>query len=301
MPISAINTTTSELAQLVDRLTMSNGVFETANPGLALVRLSEAVGPMISVQEPALCVIVQGRKQVTLGEEQYIYDDEHYMLVSVDLPITGQVLEASPERPYLSLRLDLDLKIVADLLAAGAEVKPSEGRALSVSRLEPELIDSLTRLVKLLDTPQHVAALSPLIEREILYRLLVSPGGDQLRQIALGWGSAARIARATDLLRRKFAHPLKMEELATEVGMSISGLHHHFKQVTAMSPLQFQKRLRLQEARRLMFSEGLDASGAAFQVGYESPSQFNREYRRLFGAPPVQDVSRLKERVLTTV
>jgi AraC-like DNA-binding protein len=243
-----------------------------------------------------LCVVAQGAKEVLLAEETYRLDSAQYLLVSVDLPVAARVVEASPGRPYLAVRISLDPAVVGELLADGMTAEPlgSPARGLAVTPVEPPLLDAVTRLAALLDSPQDVVPLAPLVLREITYRLLTGSQGSRLRQIASAGGPAHRIARAIRWLKDHFADPLRIESLAKHVKMSPSAFHLHFKGVTAMSPLQYQKQLRLQEARRLMLGEGLDAAEAAFRVGYESPSQFSREYRRMFGAPPRQDVAALK-------
>jgi AraC-like DNA-binding protein len=217
-------------------------------------------------------------------------------LVSVDLPVAARVVEASPGRPYLAVRIALDTAVVGELLADGTAAPPlgPPARAIAVTPVGPPLLDAVRRLVALLDAPQDVGPLAPLVLREITYRVLAGPQGSRLRQIASAGAPAQRIARAIRWLKDHFADPLRVESLAKRVGMSPSAFHLHFKGVTALSPLQYQKRLRLQEARRLMLGEGLDAAEAAFRVGYESPSQFSREYRRLFGAPPRRDVAALQ-------
>jgi AraC-like DNA-binding protein len=248
------------------------------------------------VYEPSLCVVAQGAKEVLLADETYRLDPAGSLLVSVDLPVAARVVEASPRRPYLAVRLALDPAVVGDLLADGTTAPPlgPPARGLAVTPVEPPLLDAVSRLVALLDSPQDVGPLAPLVLREITYRVLTGPQGSRLRQIASAGAPAQRIARAIRWLKDHFADPLRIESLARHVRMSPSAFHLHFKSVTALSPLQYQKRLRLQEARRLMLGEGLDAAEAAFRVGYESPSQFSREYRRLFGAPPRQDVAALK-------
>jgi AraC-like DNA-binding protein len=288
----------SELVALIARTATHDGAHDTPIPGLAMTRASAPSDAVLMIQEPCLCLIAQGKKRVALGTEELLYAPDRFLMVSVGVPITGRVVEATPERPYLGIRLEFDPTLLASLVVEVDGGEPSEmGGALgiSVGQLEPALRDAMVRLLRLLDTPRHIPMLAPLIQREILVLLLLGPEGGRLRDIARHNGHAYRIARAIDLLRRDYARPIRVEEIAREVGMSVSGLHHHFKAVTAMSPLQFQKRLRLQEARRLMLGEGMDAAGAAFQVGYESPSQFSREYRRLFGAPPRQDVTRIRE------
>lgn len=293
MPDSATHRNANELAALVERHTRADGTHDTVLPNLTLMRVSARAEPTHIVQEPALCVIAQGSKRVMLGDEALVYDAGRFLLASLDLPVAGEVLDCDAGRPYLALRLAIKPTLVAEFAEGGAPAAPT-GLGMSVSPLDDGMLDALVRLLRLLDDPAHLPALAPLVEREILVRLLVGPQGARLREIALGAGGSHRVAQAVEILRRDFALPLRVEAIAREVGMSPSGLHHHFKTVTAMSPVQFQKRLRLQEARRLMLGEGLDAASAAFRVGYESPSQFSREYRRLFGAPPVQDVSRLR-------
>ena len=251
-----------------------------------------------SVSIPAFCVIAQGSKEVLLGSDRYQYDPMHYLLATVELPIVSQILEASKEQPYLSLRLDLDPTLVSSVMVeAGHPSSRSRAdvKAIDVSPLDANLLDAVVRLVRLLDSSAEAHVLAPLIKREIIYRLLIGEQGNRLRHIAVLGGYTHHIARAVERLRRDFNQPLRIESIARELGMSVSGFHHHFKSVTAMSPLQFQKQLRLQEARRLMLGENLDATSAAYRVGYDDASHFNREYKRLFGAPPMRDVERLRE------
>ncbi|MCY1506120.1 HTH-type transcriptional activator RhaS [compost metagenome] len=287
-----------ELVQLIERFTGQDGAQPTAIPGLTLFRASQPSEPLHCLYEPALGLVVQGRKQAVLGEETYHYGPSEYLVVSVDLPVIGQVTEASLEVPFLSLRLDLDPKeisaLLMDLPIPPAAPQPCP-RCLSVSGLGAPLQDAVLRLVRLLEAPEDIPALAPLVRREILYRLLRGEQCAQLRQIASSGTQGHRIGRAVNWLRQNFHQPLQIERLANEVNMSTSALHHHFKAMTAMSPLQFQKHLRLQEARRLMLVEALDAASAGGRVGYESPSQFSREYSRLFGAPPLRDIARLRQ------
>jgi AraC-like DNA-binding protein len=266
-------------------------------PGLYVSRASTPLKSIHNVLEPSLCVVVQGSKEYLLGESRYRYDPFHYLLVTVDAPYVGQVLEASRERPYLSLRLELDPSVVGSVLVEAGHAAPlgaADARAIGVSPLGVDLLDAVIRLVRLLDSPAEAHIIMPLITREIIYRLLIGEQGARLRRLAAVGGYTSRIARAVERLRGDFAQPLRIERLAGELGMSVSGLHHHFRAVTALSPLQFQKRLRLQEARRLMLSEGLNAAGAAYRVGYRDASHFNREYKSLFGVPPMRDVRRLR-------
>jgi AraC-like DNA-binding protein len=268
-------------------------------PGLTLYRSSAPSDHNAVVYVPALCIVVQGAKEVVVGGEAYRYDPARSLLVSVDLPAYTRVVEATPDRPCLAIRISLDLAVVGEFLADGmaASLPGPATRGLALTHVEPPLFDAVGRLVALLDTPQDIAPLAPLVLREITYRLLTGPQGLRLRQIAAAGAPAQRIAKAIRWLKDHFAHPLRVESLAKQVKMSPSAFHLHFKGVTALSPLQYQKRLRLQEARRLMLGEGFDAAEAAFRVGYDSPSQFSREYRRLFGAPPRQDVAALKAQV----
>ncbi|KJH72899.1 AraC family transcriptional regulator [Aliterella atlantica] len=266
--------------------------------GLHFNRSSSPVEACHSLSIPAFCVIAQGSKEVLLGNDRYQYDPMNYLLATVELPIVSQILEASWERPYLSLRLDLDPILVGSVMVeAGHSASRSRAdvKAIDVSPLDANLLDAVVRLVRLLDAPTEAYVLAPLIKREIIYRLLIGAQGDRLRQIAVLGGYTHHIARAIAWLRKDFNQPLRIETIARELGMSVSGFHHHFKSVTAMSPLQFQKQLRLQEARRLMLGEKLDATSAAYQVGYDDASHFNREYKRLFGVPPMRDVERLRE------
>jgi AraC-like DNA-binding protein len=246
---------------------------------------------------PAFCVIAQGSKEVFLGDDRYQYDPAHYLLATVELAVVSQVLEASKEWPYLSLRLDLDPTLVGSVIVEAGQPSPrSQGnvKAIAVSPLDAGLLDAVVRLVRLLDSPGDARVLLPLVTREIVYRLLMGEQSSRLRHIAVEGGYTDRIARAVERLRNDFDRPLRIDSIARELNMSVSGLHHQFKAVTAMSPLQFQKRLRLQEARRLLLGEHLDAASAAYRVGYDDPSHFNREYKRLFGAPPMRDVERLR-------
>ena len=266
--------------------------------GLFLNRASSPTGPLHAVSQPCFCVIAQGSKETLLGERRYRYDPYHYLLVTAELPIAGHVLEASEERPYLSLRLDLDASLVSSVMVEAGYTSPrsrADVRAIDVSPLSAHLLDAAVRLVRLLDVPGEAPVLAPLITREIVYRLLTGAQGDRLAYIAVLNGHRHRIAQAVRRLRDGFDQTLRIEHLAEELGMSPSSFHYHFKAVTEMSPLQFQKQLRLQEARRLMLGEDLDAATAGYRVGYDDASHFNREYKRLFGRPPMRDVERLRK------
>ena len=288
----------SELAGRIDRLTSENGETSTAIPFLRLHRFSRSYKPTHVLIEPSLCIVAQGTKRVMLGDGVYHYDASHYLLVSVDLPCVSAVVEASPDVPYLGLRIMLDPAGIGALLMETRLPETSSRaseRGLAVSEIGGSLLNAVLRLVRLLETPEDIPALAPLVMREINYRLLCGEQSGQLRQIAAGNNQVQRIATAINWLKRHYDQPLHIEELAREAGMSPSSLHHHFKSVTALSPLQYQKQLRLQEARKLMLADALDAATAGFRVGYESATQFNREYSRLFGAPPLRDITRLRD------
>jgi AraC-like DNA-binding protein len=247
-------------------------------------------------------VIAQGSKEVMVGESFYIYDPSHYLISTVELPRASQILEASREKPYLSFRLVLTPALVSSVMLEASQSNipdHSDVKAMDVSLLDVNLQDAVLRLVRLLDSPAGAPVLMPLITREIVYWLLMGSQGARLRHLATMGGYTPLIARAVERLSHDFDQSLHMEDLARELGMSVSGLHHHFKAITTMSPMQFQKQLRLQEARRLMLSEDFDAASAAYRVGYNDASHFNREYKSLFGVPPMRDVQRLREEVLS--
>lgn len=289
----------AELAAQIERLTPQEGSNSTIVPGFFLARVNRVGEPVHAVHEPAFCVMAQGSKRVLLGEELYVYDSVNYLVVSQNLPVTGQVLDASPESPYLALRLNLDLATIAQLMV-DVPVEPprvarESARGIFTGEITIELLDAIIRLTRLLDSPEDAKALAPLVVREILYRLLKGEQGWRLGQLAIADSQGQRICKAINWLHERFTQSLRVEHMARELHMSVSSLHHHFKAVTAMSPLQYQKQLRLQEARRLLFNESADAATAAFKVGYESPSQFSREYSRMFGAPPARDVRRFRQ------
>lgn len=286
-----------ELVQLLERRTNSEGRNETAIPELKFYRYSQPTESANILMEPAVYVVVQGRKRVTVGDETYIYDRSQYLAVSVDLPAVGGVFEASPEEPYLCMTLTVDPRDLAALIVETGRHAPRDdhdGRALYVSALQAPLLDGFVRLVRLLDAPQDISVLAPLILRELHYRLLQSEQFGRLAQMAIGDGRLRRVSGAIAWIKSHFAESLQIEALAKLVNMSPSALHHYFKAVAAMSPVQYQKRLRLQEARRLLLSGATSAEAVAYAVGYASPSQFNREYLRLFGQPPRRDIERLR-------
>jgi AraC-like DNA-binding protein len=288
----------AELAGLIRRHAPTDGSFQTLIKPLFMVRHDRPLQSVPGLVQPALCIMAQGRKDVTLGGELFTYDPLNYLVLSVALPISGKVIHATPEDPHLAMRLDIDPADINALIAeAGPMSVPTRpsGRGMYVERIDSQLLDAVIRLIRLLDSPKDIPMLAPLITREILYRLLRGSEGYRLYEIAISNCQTHRVTQAIKWLNEHFQQPLRIEELAREVNLSVSTLHHRFKAVTAMSPLQYQKQLRLQEARRLMLSDGLEASAAGYKVGYESPSQFSREYSRLFGAPPLRDLARLRK------
>jgi len=288
----------ASLAERIDRWTEGKDKPDTAIPALKLRRWEEPIGPMSYMHEPSICLIAQGAKRVLLGEEVYIYDAHHFLITSVDLPVVAQVTEASKEKPYLGLKLTLDQRSIAQLMLDSNLPLPrtqQPGRGMAVSEVALPLLNAFQRLIDLLYEPEDIPILAPLVQREILYRLLMGDQGPRLRQIGATGSRSHQVARAIDWLKCNFNQPLRVDDLASYARMSISSFHHHFRELTAMSPLQFQKWLRLHEARLLMLTEHLDAATAAFKVGYESPSQFSREYSRLFGASPLRDIKSLHQ------
>jgi AraC-like DNA-binding protein len=269
------------------------GKIDTAIPGLGLYRRSELTACASAAYKPSLIVFVQGKKRINLGQSTMICDESTFLLTSIDLPVVSQVIDASRERPILCLSLDLETPDVRRILSEHefpASGESASARGMSVGETTAELLDACLRLVGLLDTPQDIPFLASHIEREIIYRLLRSPQGAHLRAIATLGEQSNRTAKAVSWLKENYDKPLRVEELAGIAQMGVSTLHHHFRSLTAMSPLQYQKQLRLHVARERMLNEGLDAASAAFEVGYESASQFSREYSRFFGQPPMRDV-----------
>lgn len=291
-----------ELADLVSARVTEEGVYETDIPGLDLFRVDAPTPCMSTVYEPSLCVIAQGRKTVQLGDREIIYGALTYMVSSVDLPVNGRVVDASPEHPFLAVKININPAEVADLVLQLGDAAPPEepmdcpytACGLCVAQVDLGILDAMTRLVALLDSPTDARILAPLIQREIIYRALRGEMGGRMREFVSADSQQNRISRVISVLKDRFAEPLRVRDLAEDVNMSESTLYHSFKQVTRMSPLQFQKKLRLHEARRLMLSEGLEAATASYRVGYESPSHFSREYSRMFGAPPRADVDKLR-------
>jgi AraC-like DNA-binding protein len=299
-----VQTNREELLERMVRALPEDGAFEALD-GLFLARLSRPMESASALYQPAFCFVVQGGKQVLLGEEVFRYDPGHYLIFTVDLPVVFRVEEASEERPYFGLRLNLDPTLVASvLMESGFETRKGDAgvKAIGVDRVDADLLDAMVRLTRLLDAPGDRKVLAPLIKREIVYRLLAGGEGARLGHLlASSRGDTRRISRAIGHLREHYNEPLKIEEVARALGMSVSGFHHHFKSVTMMSPLQFQKQIRLQEARRLMLGEDLDAASAGFRVGYDDPSYFSRDYKKLFGAPPQRDIARLRNNLESVV
>jgi len=285
-----------ELIERIAAAVLTDGTIE-ALPGLRLSRASSPTEPVQAVYHPSLCFVAQGSKKALLGGEMFHYNPRHYLIFTVDLPVTFQVEEASEEKPYFGFRLGLDPALVASVvMESDIQLKKGEAstKAMNVSSVDASLLDAVVRLVRLVETPAERKVLAPLIIKEIVYRLLIGGQGARLSHILGSGGETRRISKAIGHLREHFDEQLKMEDIARELGMSVSGFHHHFKSVTTMSPLQFQKHLRLQEARRLMLGEDLDAASAGFRVGYVDPSYFSRDYKKQFGAPPQRDVDRLR-------
>lgn len=294
---SRLDNVITSLGESIARLTEKGELQTTAVPGLSLFRREEPTEPITGMYEPSVCLVAQGAKRVMLGDDTFVYDAHHYLITSVNLPTVVQIIEASPERPYLGLRLKFDLREITQMMVDSNLPKPrtqQSSRGMATGEVTLPLLTAMQRLIDLLADQQDIPILAPIIQREIVYRLLVGDQGERLRQIASAGSQSNQIARAIDWLKSNFTEPLSIDDLAAKSSMSTSTFHHHFRSMTALSPLQFQKQLRLQEARRLMLTERMDAANAAFQVGYESPSQFNREYSRQFGAPPLRDIMRLR-------
>ncbi|ELA7882185.1 AraC family transcriptional regulator [Vibrio parahaemolyticus] len=289
---------TQKLAKLIDRWTGDANQYDTPISGLRFSRWTTPTPPTSYTHNPSICLIAQGRKRVLLGEESFIYDANHFLISSVDLPIIANIIEASEEQPYLELIMELDLTEISQLIVdselAFTQAKEAQ-KGIAVGELSESLLDAFVRLAELLDEGQNIKILAPIIKREIFYRLLMSEQGTRLHQIVTAGSHSHQIAKAIDWLKNNFVKPLSVGDLDSYTGMSKSSFYTHFRSMTSMTPLQFQKKLRLSEARRLMLTENLDAMAATFKVGYESPSQFSREYSRLFGAPPSKDIKSLRE------
>ena len=285
---------------LLDRLERhapACGDFRTAIPSLSFIRRDGPTAPVSYLQEPSVCLIAQGAKRVFLGEQRFEYDANHFLVTALDLPIVAEITKASRAKPYLGVKLRLDQRSISQLIADDSVAFRREDvaqQAMTVSALTLPLISAFLRLIDLLDEAENIPVLGPMIEREITYRLLTSEQGPLLYHIGTSGSQGHGISRAIGWLMKNFDRPFKVDDLAKLCRMSSSSFHHYFRSLTSMSPLQYQKWLRLQEARRIMLAEGLDAANAAFRVGYESPSQFSREYRRMFSESPARDVKALR-------
>jgi len=285
------------MVEVIARCVEGSADWKTPIPNLDFFRREEPTEPCVCLVEPSVVLVVQGGKQMLVGDEVFSYDTSNFLITSLDLPGSTQVLDARPGCPCLGLVLKIDFRVVAELVAQGGLPHPgkrSAGVGMGLGTMTPALMEPIKRLVELMNEPEAIGVLAPIIEREIHYRLLLSDQASRLRQIASVDSQGHRIAKAIDWLKVNYAAPLRIEDLAARVQMSAPTFHHHFRQLTSMSPLQYQKTLRLNEAKRLMLNEQRSASSAAFQVGYESASQFSREYNRLFGAPPRRDIEQMR-------
>lgn len=290
-----------ELIERAERVSSEDGSIELF-PGFFRARASKPTHSLHSIYQPAFCFIAQGSKRALLGDEIFSYDPGNYLLYTVDLPLVFHVDHATPEKPYFGFRLNLDPTLVAEVLMESGVIKTKRKanvKAIDVSRIDDELLDALLRLVRLYEKPNQTQMLAPLIIKEIIFRLLIGGQGARLSHLIAATGETVRISQAINYLRERLTEPLRIEEIARRFGMSVSGFHAQFKSVTAMSPLQFQKQVRLQEARRLMLGDNLDAASAGFRVGYEDPAYFSRDYKNLFGAPPQRDIARMRSSLET--
>lgn len=285
------------LIDLVARFAPHDGDFVTDIPGLKLFRRSQPTAPVHCIYEPSLALIAQGQKRVVIGDDIYDYGPGQLLLTSLDLPVISKVSDASPEQPYLGISVALDSRVILQLSTQVplAHRKTGPELALSVGTPSDQLVDAVTRLIALQDEPDMVSAMAPLIHSEIAIRLLKSPQGARLRNLIASGTQGHQVATAVTWLKQHYTEALLVEDLASSVHMSQTTFRQHFRSLTGMSPLQYQKQLRLQEARWLMLNENMDAGTAALHVGYESSSQFSREYSRIFGSPPLRDVHRMRE------
>jgi AraC-like DNA-binding protein len=286
----------AEIEERIRRFSEANTGFRTPVPGLSVARITEPVPPTIHIDSPCMCMCIRGQRRVSVGETTFFHDQNQVVLTAIDRPTVFAIPHASSQKPYTALRIDLDLNLARQMMAHmdvhERNVAPaSTGLATAVT---PELLDCVLRLTRLLECPSEIAVLADLIHREILYRLLSGPAGNGLRQIARLGSQGQRVSKIVAWLREHFRRPLRIDQLAKTAGMGVSTLHRHFHELTDMSPIQYQKRLRLHEARRLMLEESYEVGTAALDVGYESSTQFIREYRRLFGEAPLRNIKALR-------
>ncbi|WP_239614684.1 AraC family transcriptional regulator [Cohnella mopanensis] len=286
-----------ELIKIIERASEGDGVHKTAIPSLYFMRLSNTTESNHGVYKPSFCMVVQGAKEVWLARDRFKYSPADYLVASVHLPVNTQVTEATPDVPYLGLRLEISpSQILAVLNDFELRDFPKENpkRAMFVSHIESSLLDAVIRLARLIDNPNDIPVLAPLYTEEILYRVLQGKNGNILKGIVLEESTIHQIRDVIEHIIMNYDRSFRIEELAEIANMSVSSFHRHFKEVTAMSPIQYQKQMRLQEARRLLLTESTDATEVAYRVGYESSTQFSREYSRMFGFPPRKDIKRLK-------
>lgn len=284
----------NELSEIINRFSNIDGIHETNIPGMTAIRLSGINMQLPTVYTPSLCIIVQGRKQVLLEDERYQYQPSQYLAASVDLPVIGQVTQASAAKPYLCLQINLDARLISELMLQTQPASTETSRGIFIGKVSDDLGDAVLRYARLMEKPQDAPLLSPLIIREIHYRMLTGEHGAAIAQLVIKGSNMQRINSAIYKIKSDYNKPMTVEDMAEIAGMSLSSFHFHFKEVTAMSPLQFQKRLRLTEARKMMLADSLDAASTAYRVGYESASQFSREYSRMFGKPPMRDIESLR-------
>jgi AraC-like DNA-binding protein len=297
-PSRSIQDLRTELAEKIAWFTGTSERFIAETPGLLLARRTAPTAPCSGTYEPGIIVVAQGSKRVDLGQMSFVYDESRFLLTAIDLPIVSQVVEATPAKPLLAMAIKLDMSVVRELLSreeVHVRGTSSDSHAMVTGQVTSELLSSCNRLLDLLNTSQDIAFLSGLIQREIAYRLLSGSEGARLRAIATLGDQSYRTAKAIAWIRDNYTKPFRVDDLAQISGMGVSTFHHHFRVLTNMSPLQYQKQLRLQAARGRMLVDGLDATTVAYDVGYESVTQFNREYSRFFGQPPFRDVRTLME------
>lgn len=285
------------LIALTERVSTEEGFNDTNVPGVRTLRSSSKTCNSPTIYEPMVCLLLQGSKNLYVGDQKIHYNELSYLIIPIMMPVTGEIVQACETSPYIGISVSLDLRELSELLIDMAEHKsePCHKSCIKMVDADVESMSTFARLLALHDSPQDIPIMLPMLKRELMYRMLKGPAGNQLRQFLLYDSNANRISKVIEIIRKNFNSPLKVKDLADVVHMSESALYSGFKSITAMSPLQYQKHIRLNEARRIMLYEGIEASAAGYQVGYESPSQFSREYSRLFGAPPITDINRVKQ------